>query len=94
MEASALFSRSLAGYFTYPAPHLAKSTIFAAYCAHRMVPVTFRGNDDPSDGLRAGEHYLFGDDRDAAFDDAAGAAHAWYHGHRLRVHADDIHALM
>ena len=97
-EASALFSRSLAGYFTYTAPYLAKSTIFAAYCAHRMVPVTFRGNDGPGDGLRVGEHYLFGDGEgnanDDAFDHTADAAHAWYRGHRLQVHADDIRALM
>ena len=96
-EASALFSRSLAGYFTYPAPHLGKSTIFAAYGAHRMVPVTFRGNDQPGEGLRAGGHYLAGDDDKgdgAAFDGVAGAAHAWYREHRLSVHADAIRALM
>ena len=30
---------SLAGFVAYPAPFLPKSTVFAAYCAHRVLPV-------------------------------------------------------
>ena len=92
-EAGALFANSLAGYFNYPAPHLGKSTIFAAYCAHGMLPVTFPGNDAAQEGLLAGKHYLAGDDG-AAFETVADAAHAWYRGHRLAVHAHDICSLM
>ena len=93
-EARALFARSLAGYFTYPAPYLGKSTIFAAYCAHRMVPVTFVGNIDAEDGLRAGEHFLAGLGDGAPFDAVADAAHAWYRTHCLQVHADETYRLM
>ena len=93
-EISALFSRSLAGYFSYPAPHLGKSGTFAAYCAHRMVPVTFPGNVGAEEGLRAGEHYLEGVENDASFDAVAGAAHAWYRTHRLRLHTDEIRRLL
>ena len=93
-EASALFARSLAGYFDYPAPYLGKSSIFAAYCAHGMVPVTFPGNRDPAEGLRAGEHYLAGADDPAPFATVASAAHVWYNAHRLEMHARDIHQLM
>ena len=93
-EASALFSRSLAGYFNYPAPYLGKSSIFAAYCAHRMVPVTFAANRDAGEGLRAGVHYLAGPGDAAAFDAVADAAHAWYGPHGLREHARDLHRLM
>ncbi len=93
-EASALFSQSLAGYFSYPAPYLGKSGTFAAYCAHRMVPVTFAGNVGAEDGLRAGEHYLDGLGDAAAFDAVADAAHAWYRAHRLQVHADDTYRLI
>lgn len=92
-EASALFSRSQVGYFNYPAPHLGKSTIFAAYCAHGLVPVTFPGNIAAADGLRAGEHFLVDGDG-SGLETVAAAARAWYQGHRLEVHARDIHGLM
>ena len=93
-EASALFARSLAGYFGYPAPYLGKSGTFAAYCAHRIVPVTFPGNIGAEDGLRAGEHYLEGSGDGASFGTVADAAHAWYRAHALRVHADDTFRLL
>ena len=93
-EASALFSQSLAGYFDYHAPFLGKSGIFAAYCAHGMVPVTFPANRTAGDGLRAGEHYLAGADDPAPFDMVSRAAHAWYHAHRLEIHARDVYRLM
>ncbi len=37
--ASAVLLRSYAGFLGYPAAFLAKSTVFAAYCAHGLVPV-------------------------------------------------------
>lgn len=92
-EASELFSRSLVGYFNYPAPHLGKSTIFAAYCAHGLVPVTFPGNTDGGDGLRAGEHYLAGVNG-SELNEVAAAARIWYQAHRLQSHARDIHGLI
>lgn len=92
-EASALFARSLAGYFNYPAPYLGKSTIFAAYCAHGLVPVTFPENVDAREGLRAGEHFLAGADG-SGFEAVAAAARAWYQGHRLGSHARDIYRLL
>ena len=93
-EASALFAQSLAGYFDYHAPYLGKSSIFAAYCAHGMVPVTFPANRDAGEGLRAGEHYLTGADDPAPFDTVSRAAHAWYRQHRLEIHARDVHQLI
>lgn len=93
-DALALFSRSLAGYFSYPAPYLGKSSTFAAYCAHRMVPVTFAGNVGAEDGLRAGEHYLAGTGNDASFDAIADAAYAWYRTHRLQAQAEDVFRLI
>ena len=89
-EAPAVFGQSLAGFFTYPAPYLGKSGIFAAYCAHGLVPVTTADNRRPNgDGLQAGKHYLLGTEGDAPAE-VARAAHAWYQGHRLRVHADAV----
>jgi hypothetical protein len=38
-QASAVLSRAFAGFLGYPPPLLGKSSIFAAYCAHGLVPV-------------------------------------------------------
>jgi hypothetical protein len=38
-EASSVLLRSYAGFLAYPSPFLAKSGVYAAYCAHGLVPV-------------------------------------------------------
>ena len=89
-----VFGRSLAGFFTYPAAWLGKSGIFAAYCAHGLVPVTIPGNDEPSlEGLQPGVHYLVNGQGDAP-EEVGRAAHAWYRQHCAAVHADGIHRAM
>ncbi len=96
-EAGALFSESFAGYFTYPISFLAKSSIFGAYCAHRLLPVTFPDNLEANrDGLVAGVHFRreLDDVSSGALDATAGAAHAWYWSHRLAVHAASIREQM
>jgi hypothetical protein len=88
-EASRELAAAYAGYFTYPASYLGKSTIFAAYAAHALVPVTCGRNTAANfDGLRAGEHYLA---LDAArhYDGTtltaiAESAQRWYVDHNLR----------
>ena len=93
-DAPAVFGESLAGFFTYPTPYLGKSGIFAAYCAHGLVPVTTADNRRPNgDGLLGGTHYLVGTEGDAPAKVAL-AAHAWYRAHRLQVHADRVHRAM
>jgi hypothetical protein len=77
------------GFFAYPAPFLGKSTIFAAYAAHGLVPVTFSANRAGNeDGLKAGEHYLFASE---ARGDGAGTiarnAHGWYQAHDTKAQA-------
>ncbi len=94
-QASALFADSLAGYFSYPVPSLAKSTIFAAYCAHGMVPLTTPDNCQPNpDGLAAGTHFLAGIASPtpdlAVLARVASAAREWYDVHRLAVHAAGV----
>ena len=98
-EAGELFAGSLAGYFSYPVPSLAKSTIFAAYCAHGMVPVTFPGNSRPNtDGLVAGTHFLAATSPQPTDAEAlarvAAEARGWYAGHRLAVHAAGVRRQM
>ena len=91
-EASTLMSQSRAGFFTYPIAHIGKSTIFAAYCAHGMTPVTIAANLlDGDENLRPNSHFLAGVASPAA-DEAtlaavASAAQLWYQQHRLEIHA-------
>ena len=89
-DAPEVFGKSLAGFFTYPTPYLGKSGIFAAYCAHGLVPVTPADNRRPNgDGLCAGTHYLAGPDGEAPAE-VSRAAHAWYGQHGIRVHANAV----
>lgn len=96
--ASALMSKAIAGFFTYPVLHIGKSTIFAAYCAHGMVPVTFARNAlDGDEGLRAAKHFLAGFSSTPGEDDfsaLAKAAHAWYQQHGLSAQAREVHELL
>ena len=95
-EASELLSRSSTGFFTYPVLHIGKSTIFAAYCAHGLLPVTFAENALPGDaGLSPAKHFLAGTSwiscDEATLTGIAASAHLWYQQHRLREHARGIH---
>jgi hypothetical protein len=96
-EVSELLAGSLAGFLAYPAPFLPKSTIFAAYCAHRVLPVCAwpQAQRDaepappfwaprPGGGIR----------RDDDLEDLAGRAHAWYGGHDLSHHAAAYEGLL
>jgi hypothetical protein len=88
-EVSELLAGSLAGFIGYPPAFLAKSTIFAAYCAHRVLPICAwprprrNGEEVPpfwtpetGDGMRP-DH----------LQELADGAHAWYGGHSLSRHA-------
>ena len=88
-EASRELAAAYAGYFTYPAPYLGKSTIFAAYAVHALVPVTDGTNSAANlDGLRADEHYLALDAGrhydGASLSAIAESAQRWYVDHNLR----------
>ena len=87
-ELSALLSRSMAGFVDYFPGYLAKSSIFAAYCAHRMLPVI--PEDGPSeDGIFRGRHFYSAADTAPPLEaqTIADAAWNWYRGHSLRQHA-------
>jgi hypothetical protein len=92
-EISSLLSNSLVGFFNYPTEYLTKSTIFAAYCSHRLLPigVWYQGKD--GDGLKAGKHYWLADRDERSLDLSKGQivannAHAWYQQHQLSVQAN------
>lgn len=91
-EVCDIFLDSIAGVIDYPAALLGKSSIFAAYCAHRMIPlVAVHHEATPADGLVAGVHYTVlqdGEGLSLSFAQAlADSAFDWYQGHGLAAHA-------
>jgi len=97
-EVSEVCLDSVAGDIDYPAALLAKSTIFAAYCSHRMIPIVANNGDGrPADGLEASAHYWLSDVASEQVSVTAGQliadrALAWYRTHDLSVHARTLGA--
>jgi hypothetical protein len=97
-EVSRFLSDAIAGVLDYPVGVLGKSTIFAAYCAHRLIPVIAAyGKEASADGLVAGTHYWLSDARPENLSMAAGqviadSAYAWYETHSLAIHAKTLAA--
>ena len=90
-EISSLLSNSVAGFFDYHTAYLAKSTIFAAYSAHGLIPVSASCDDANVDGLEAGKHYWVASahDKNLSLTDGqriADNAYAWYQTHKLSEH--------
>jgi hypothetical protein len=94
-EVSAILDQARAGFVDYFSGYLAKSTIFAAYCAHGLLSVFPQENASEADGIRCGEHYvtvrelLAGKD-DSAWQRIADNARRWYEAHDLRSTASVV----
>jgi hypothetical protein len=92
-EISDLLQDSIVGIFDYPASLLGKSTVFATYAAHRMIPVVVGYEDTrPADGLEPGKHYWLSDVEADTLSLEAGQtiadqAYAWYQPHKLSTQA-------
>ncbi|HEY9646000.1 MAG TPA: glycosyltransferase family 1 protein [Chroococcidiopsis sp.] len=57
-EVSHRLQQAIAGFLDYPPALLAKSTIFAAYAAHGVIPIVHTATPSVRiDGLEAGKHY-------------------------------------
>jgi hypothetical protein len=86
-EVGALLLSARAGYLAYPAYFLPKSTIFAAYAAHGVLPVRSWPRHERLPGeLRPGVH--FWEQRALSCGEPsaiAAAARAWYVPHRLEA---------
>ncbi len=68
---------------------LAKSSVFAAYCAHGVCPIVIGGGASTADGLRAGEQFAVELPRSAtetATVQIAEAAWKWYQTHTVDRH--------
>ena len=58
-EISDILASSIASFSNFPPPNFfGKSTVFAAYCAHKLLPITAFPDVPMTDGLQAGKHYL------------------------------------
>ncbi|MEL7314503.1 MAG: hypothetical protein AAFN08_06070 [Cyanobacteria bacterium J06559_3] len=92
---SKLMFTAFAGIFDYRRfpNNLAKSTVYAAYCAHGLLPLCNLRSLPPQDGILADRHYLDTHtlhqhtDRTteslSSFQRIADNAHAWYNTHTL-----------
>jgi hypothetical protein len=86
-EVSALLTTSQLGYIDYPLQFATKSTIFAAYCAHGLVPVLLQGDATPVDGLRLQENFITAAEFPSYLSSENGLqaiatnARRWYSGH-------------
>ena len=95
-EASNCLLGSAAGFLAYPPALLGKSTTFAAYCAHGLLPVCAW----PSPARDGGPFVPFWQSRPGAvlaWDERqriADQARAWYRGHSLDHHAASYRDLL
>ena len=91
-EVSEVLLGSVAGIIDYPASMLGKSSIFAAYCSHRMIPIVATYGEAPAeDGLEGGAHYWLSSIVDSEVSMASGQliadrAFDWYQTHNLSAH--------
>jgi hypothetical protein len=92
-EVSRLLAESRAGFLDYPSDVLGKSTVFAAYCAHGVVPIIAQRRGPGRDGLHEDVHFLLAGAGGGAspmqdvLASISAAAAGWYRGHALGVQA-------
>jgi hypothetical protein len=95
-EISDLLRSSMIGFFNYPSTYLSKSGIFAAYCAHGVLPVGHYYPEQTSEEAIEGETFLFAEHVSSDFsmgeaEKIAGRAFSWYQGHRSEIHAEHFY---
>jgi hypothetical protein len=91
-QVGALLGRSLAGFAAYPRAYLGKSTVFASYCAHRLVPVC----SWPGETADGAPEFLWHPSGPvpASWQAVADRAYAWYGEHSLARHVAGYGALL
>lgn len=88
---SGTLAESHAGAVAYPPGFLGKSTVFAAYCAHGVLPLVYSGGRTGVEEVEAGREYVLMDSASVDCDNlqkVADEAHAWYQTHTVGVVAD------
>lgn len=96
---SAELSQARFGALVYEADRLAKSSIFAALCAHGTIPLCLNGQRGDRDSLAPNVNYLkFRGDETApapdsrCLDQLQAAARCWYEPHSIGQVTERIHA--
>lgn len=93
-EVSQIFRMARVGFLNYPVAYLGKSTIFAAYTSHKLLPVFDRHNVEPNqDGIELNRHYWACQNVGDAIDlvkaqSIVDRANRWYMEHNLAQTAD------
>jgi hypothetical protein len=87
-EISEILKHSIAGFLHYNTEVLAKSGVFAAYCAHGLLPITPKWGTSTVDGIQAGKQYWAISSRSIhpsseELQTIADTAYVWYQNHRL-----------
>jgi hypothetical protein len=89
---SNILQDSWVGFFNYPLDFLTRSTIFAAYCAHGVIPVgtSYYAWGKEQDGLEENKHYWLADNQNQQLSLSVGEAiasnaHTWYQDHNLAI---------
>jgi hypothetical protein len=95
-QVSALLSGAFAGFLAYPPRFLAKSTVFAAYSAHGLLPVCAWSEPQSAGEVVVGRELWHPGETAAPGDPQAiaDAARAWYREHSLARQAETFHALL
>jgi hypothetical protein len=89
-EVSARMLAARAGFLSYPPAFLPKSSIFAAYCAHGLLPVC------PGKVAESGSppHWNPSFEVDLSLQEIADAARVWYLGHSIARQAETFRELL
>ena len=97
-EVSKQLSDASFGLVAYPADYVAKSGVFAAYCAHGVCPILISKNYQPSDGLLSGINYLSGlpfkNIKYIDHQNIGRAAWTWYQPHKVISHINTMKSLL
>ena len=85
-----IFLNCYGGFLDYNPDFLAKSTIFAAYCAYGMLPINANFSDFSIDGIEPGRHYWIAGEHTSEknlepVQAIANNAYSWYQNHCLSI---------
>lgn len=94
-ELSEVMNNSYGGYIDYDhfLGRMAKSTIFATYCSHRMLPICSSNNYSEQDGLISGVNYINASVSNVScthHQKIADMAKQWYEPHSCQKQAEFI----
>lgn len=92
IEIGRILQNALAGLIYYDPRHLAKSSVFAGYCAHGLLPINTSFKHVNQSEVLAGEHYWMPDNKrkitnEDELQKIATNSYFWYKSHNLTVQA-------